>query len=135
MGSLSETKEESGAAKKSESGAVEKSENESNSSSSQQNSAIPSVPTVPSVVPSVQESSTEELLKILEEGNLSEAGVLALRAALDGLKKKAGEVAERIKQLEEVLSEKTDLEEADKEAAVVMVNLAGCIKSVTVTVA
>merc|ERR1712037_134194 len=135
MGSLSETKEESGAAKKSESGAVEKSENESNesnSSSSQQNSVVP---TVPSVVPSLQESSTEELLKILEEGNLSEAGVLALRAVLDGLKKKAGEVAERIKQLEEVLSVQTDLEKADKEAAVVMVNLAGCIKSVTVTVA
>merc|ERR1712037_469135 len=111
--SLSETKEESGAAKKSESGAAEKSEKESNSSSSQQNSVVPTVP-------SLQESSTEELLKILEEGNLSEAGVLALRAVLDGLKKKAGEVAERIKQLEEVLSVKTDLEleKADKEAAV-----------------
>ena len=68
--SLSETKEESGAAKKSESGAAEKSEKESNSSSSQQNS------TVPSVVPSVQESSTEELLKILEEGNLSEVSTV-----------------------------------------------------------
>ena len=68
--SLSETKEESGAAKKSESGAAEKSEKESNSSSSQQNSAVPSV------VPSLQESSTEELLKILEEGNLSEVSTV-----------------------------------------------------------
>ena len=71
--SLSETNEESGAAKKSESGASEKSEKESNSSSSQQNSAVP---TVPSVVPSLQESSTEELLKILEEGNLSEVSTV-----------------------------------------------------------
>ena len=67
---MSETKEESGAAKKSESAAAEKSEKESNSSSSHQNS------TVPSVVPSVQESSTEELLKILEEGNLSEVSTV-----------------------------------------------------------
>ena len=64
--SLSETKEESGAAKKSESGAAEKSEKESNSGSSQQNS----------VVPTVKESSTEELLKILEEGNLSEVSTV-----------------------------------------------------------
>ena len=71
--SLSETKEESGAAKKSESGAAEKSEKESNSSSSQQNSVVP---TVPRVVPSLQESSTEELLKILEEGNLSEVSTV-----------------------------------------------------------
>ena len=68
--SLSETKEESGAAKKSESGAAEKSEKESNSSSSQQNSVVPTV------VPSLQESSTEELLKILEEGNLSEVSTV-----------------------------------------------------------
>ena len=74
--SLSETKEESGAAKKSESGAAEKSEKESNSGSSQQNSVVPTVPSVPSVVPSLQESSTEELLKILEEGNLSEVSTV-----------------------------------------------------------
>ena len=67
--SLSETKEES----ESESGAAEKSEKESNSSSSQQNSAVPSV------VPSLQESSTEELLKILEEGNLSEVSTSVFR--------------------------------------------------------
>ena len=73
--SLSETKEESGAAKKSESGAAEKSEKESNSGSSQQNSVVPSVPSVPSV----KESSTEELLKILEEGNLSEVSTSVFR--------------------------------------------------------
>merc|ERR1711936_343610 len=78
--------------------------------------------------------STEDLLKILEEGNLSEADVEALKGVLDGLKKKAEEVAEKIKQLEEVLSVKSTLIEADKEVAVSMVNLAGCIKSVTITV-
>ena len=36
---------------------------------------------------------------------------------------------------QEVLSVNTNLAEADKEAAVSMVNLAGCIKSVTITVA
>ena len=78
--SLSETKEESGAAKKSESGAAEKSEKESNSSSSQQNSAVPSV------VPSLQESSTEELLKILEEGNLSEVSTSVFRTSTQRFK-------------------------------------------------
>ena len=95
---MPETKEESGAAKKSE--------KEFNSGSSQQST----------VVPSVKESSTEELLKILQEGNLSEvstvlrtqlkslnltqAGVVALRGVLDDLKKKAADVAVRINQLE-----------------------------------
>ena len=119
--------------------------------------------------------STEELLKILAEGNLSEvnksnnqrfnkyyiylaqAGVASLKVALQDLKKRAEEVAGRIKQLEvkgelfftkvkvlllhafsipqEVLSVGKNLEKAEKEDAVSMVNLAGCIKSVTITVA
>jgi len=82
-----------------------------------------------------KESSTEELLKILAEGNLSEANVVTLRGVLDGLKKKAGEVAERIKELEEALSVQTKLEKAEKDDAVSILNLAGCIKSVTITVA
>ena len=36
---------------------------------------------------------------------------------------------------QEVLSVETDLEKADKETAVSMLNLAGCIKTVTITVA
>ena len=119
--------------------------------------------------------STEELLKILAEGNLSEvnksnnqrfnkyyiylaqAGVASLKVALQDLKKRAEEVAGRIKQLEvkgelfftkvkvlplhvvsipqEVLSVGKNLEKAEKEDAVSMVNLAGCIKSVTITIA
>ena len=68
-------------------------------------------------IPEEGKHSTEDLLKILEEGNLSEvkkkfqdesrnsrfppqADVEALKSVLDGLKKKAEEVAEKIKQLE-----------------------------------
>ena len=113
--------------------------------------------------------STEELLKILAGGKLSkvnqsnnqrfhkhciyhsQAGVASLKGALQDLKKRAEEVAGRIKQLEvkgelfltqvevsipqEVLSVGKNLEKAEKEDVVSMVNLAGCIKSVTVTVA
>jgi len=128
--SLQETKEEIEETKKEtkdESGATKKSESESNKGSSQESSAF--------VSGGFKESSTEELLKLLEEGSLSEAGVVALRGVLDDLKKKAGEVAENIKQLEEVLSVQKDLEKADKETAVSMLNLAGCIKTVTITVA
>merc|ERR1712012_277004 len=54
--------------------------------------------------------STEELLKILAEGNLSEAGVASPKVALQDLKKRAEEVAGRIKQLEEMLSIGKNLE-------------------------
>ena len=119
--------------------------------------------------------STEELLKILAGGKLSEVnksndqrfhkhciylaqdGVASLKVALQDLQKRAEEVAGRIKQLEvkgelfftkvkvlplhvvsipqEVLSVGKNLEKAEKEDVVSMVNLAGCIKSVTITVA
>ena len=89
--------------------------------------------------------------------DLAQAGVASLKGALQDLKKRAEEVAGRIKQLEvkeelfftqvkvlplhvvsipqEVLSVGKNLKKAEKEDAVSMVNLAGCIKSVTVTVA
>ena len=69
--SLQETKEEIGETKKEtkdESGATKKSENESNKGSSQQSSAV--------VSSGFKESSTEELLKLLEEGSLSEVSAL-----------------------------------------------------------
>merc|ERR1712083_677398 len=117
-----------------ESEMFQKDKGESESTKSENHSTNPSSQASTNI-PEEGKHSTEDLLKILEEGNLSEADVEALKSVLDGLKKKAEEVAEKIKQLEELLSVKSTLIEADKEVAVSMVNLAGCIKSVTITVA
>merc|ERR1712083_70763 len=111
-----------------------KDKGESESTKSEKHSTTPSSQASTNI-PEEGKHSTEDLLKILEKGNLSEADVAALKGVLDGLKKKAEEVVEKIKQLEEVLSVKSTLIEADKEVAVSMVHLAGCIKSVTITVA
>lgn len=75
----------------------------------------------------------DNLLAALNKGVLTKDEVAAVKEVLAGLKERAEAIAAKIKQLQEVLGDQGKLDKPDKEAAISIVALADCIKSVTIS--